>query len=83
MLNVNGYNINFDGLSKTENGVDIASFFATHYVGEDALNLTIRGENLESLKTNFNIWSKDFIDFVTHILDENKEIPEVEIPEEV
>lgn len=73
MLNVNGYNINFDGLSKSENGVEIANFYATHYVGEQSLTLTINGADIASLKDNFDTWTKDFIDFVSHIFENNEE----------
>lgn len=70
MLNVAGCNINFDGTSQNENGEELASFFATHYIGE-ALNLTIRTERPSSLKKDYQTWSADFLDFLSHVLEDD------------
>jgi hypothetical protein len=54
MLNVNGYNVNFDGASKTEGDLGIASFFATYQADDKSLNINIRSEDLSILKANIS-----------------------------
>ena len=75
MLNVTGYNVNFDGASRTEGELNIANFFATYHAEDKSLNINIRSEDLSILKANVETLSNDFINFVQHIL-ENKTFDE-------